>query len=308
MRIFSILLFAFLVSCESNTPGVSDESFTGGIIMVAIVLGFFFIGGLYAVSDENSKKKKIREKLNKNTLTWDDYYEAVSFTNDARFLRQLESYLNKKDDAKLKKNALKSEENKILYDSDYSLNKILRDLEDNTNQCNKCYNDEMRIWNINKSLVELRCEDCRKKFKYTNECFIDFNLEEIVNAIDLFEERRELEKSNQYIRASAINLNYDGYKRNSPKTYPFILNCDLPPSENTRRKNKTPDDKNSRRIPQEVKDSVWRRDEGKCVECGTNKNLEFDHIIPHSKGGANTYRNVQLLCEKCNREKSDKIG
>ena len=55
--------------------------------MVAIILAF--IGGLYAVSDEKFKKKKIREKLNKNTLTWDDYYEAVSFTNDARFLRQL---------------------------------------------------------------------------------------------------------------------------------------------------------------------------------------------------------------------------
>lgn len=38
------------------------------------------------------------------------------------------------------------------------------------------------------------------------------------------------------------------------------------------------------------------------------ENLEFDHIIPHSKGGANTYRNIQLLCEPCNRSKSAKIG
>ena len=66
--------------------------------------------------------------------------------------------------------------------------------------------------------------------------------------------------------------------------------------------------KRSRRLTQDVKDKVWRRDEGKCVECGSNENLEFDHIIPHSKGGANTYRNIQLLCEKCNRSKSDKIG
>jgi hypothetical protein len=57
-----------------------------------------------------------------------------------------------------------------------------------------------------------------------------------------------------------------------------------------------------------VKDAVWRRDEGKCTQCGSNKNLEFDHIIPHSKGGANTKRNIQLLCEPCNRQKSDKIG
>jgi len=66
--------------------------------------------------------------------------------------------------------------------------------------------------------------------------------------------------------------------------------------------------KRSRRISQRVKDQVWRRDEGKCVECGSNESLEFDHIIPHSKGGANTYRNIQLLCEQCNRSKSAKIG
>ena len=64
----------------------------------------------------------------------------------------------------------------------------------------------------------------------------------------------------------------------------------------------------SRNISQEVRDDVWNRDGGRCVECGSNENLEFDHIIPHSKGGANTYRNIQLLCEKCNRSKSDNIG
>jgi 5-methylcytosine-specific restriction endonuclease McrA len=31
-------------------------------------------------------------------------------------------------------------------------------------------------------------------------------------------------------------------------------------------------------------------------------------IPPVSKGGSNTYRNLQLLCENCNREKSDNIG
>lgn len=64
----------------------------------------------------------------------------------------------------------------------------------------------------------------------------------------------------------------------------------------------------SRHIPQKVKDAVWRRDDGKCVQCGSKEKLEFDHIIPHSKGGHHTARNVQLLCEKCNRAKSDKIG
>ena len=60
-------------------------------------------------------------------------------------------------------------------------------------------------------------------------------------------------------------------------------------------------------IPEKVKMFVWQRDHGKCVYCGTNENLEFDHIIPVSKGGSNTARNIQILCEKCNREKSDNI-
>ncbi len=61
-------------------------------------------------------------------------------------------------------------------------------------------------------------------------------------------------------------------------------------------------------IPQSVKDKVWNRDAGKCVLCRGDEKLEFDHIIPISKGGANTYRNLQLLCENCNRKKSNKIG
>jgi hypothetical protein len=61
-------------------------------------------------------------------------------------------------------------------------------------------------------------------------------------------------------------------------------------------------------IPEKVKMYVWKRDEGKCRMCGSNQKLEYDHIIPVSKGGSSTERNIQLLCESCNRSKSDKIG
>ena len=63
----------------------------------------------------------------------------------------------------------------------------------------------------------------------------------------------------------------------------------------------------ARYVPQRVKTEVWRRDQGRCVMCGSNQWLEYDHIIPVSKGGSNTARNIQLLCMNCNREKSDKI-
>ncbi len=63
----------------------------------------------------------------------------------------------------------------------------------------------------------------------------------------------------------------------------------------------------SRVVSKAVQREVWRRDQGRCVDCGSTERLEYDHIIPFSKGGSNTVRNIQLLCEKCNRSKYNKI-
>jgi hypothetical protein len=68
------------------------------------------------------------------------------------------------------------------------------------------------------------------------------------------------------------------------------------------------EDGNDRKpIPAEVRREVWRRDGGVCVKCGSRVNLEYDHIVPVSKGGSNTARNIELLCETCNRSKSASI-
>ncbi|WP_067697005.1 TerD family protein [Nocardia jejuensis] len=68
-----------------------------------------------------------------------------------------------------------------------------------------------------------------------------------------------------------------------------------------------PGRRDTRTIPQEVKAQVWLRDGGKCVECGDSHYLEFDHVIPISRGGATSAANLQILCRGCNREKGARI-
>ncbi|QDM31717.1 HNH endonuclease [Tardiphaga sp. vice352] len=60
-------------------------------------------------------------------------------------------------------------------------------------------------------------------------------------------------------------------------------------------------------IPRIVQREVWQRDGGRCVECTTRERLCFDHIVPFSRGGSNSIRNLQLLCESCNLCKSNRI-
>lgn len=64
----------------------------------------------------------------------------------------------------------------------------------------------------------------------------------------------------------------------------------------------------NRMIPSSVKLEVWKRDKGRCTECGSADNLHFDHILPYSKGGTSlSAENIQLLCARHNLAKSAKI-
>jgi hypothetical protein len=61
------------------------------------------------------------------------------------------------------------------------------------------------------------------------------------------------------------------------------------------------------RIPDEVKSVVWVRDQGACVYCGAVQDLQYDHVIPLVMGGADSAKNLQLLCASCNREKGGNL-
>ncbi len=64
----------------------------------------------------------------------------------------------------------------------------------------------------------------------------------------------------------------------------------------------------NRMIPSAIKNTVWIRDQGQCVKCGSKDNLHFDQIIPYSKGGSSLVaENIQLLCARHNLAKKDRI-
>ncbi|MSQ41454.1 MAG: HNH endonuclease [Dehalococcoidia bacterium] len=62
------------------------------------------------------------------------------------------------------------------------------------------------------------------------------------------------------------------------------------------------------RIPDDVRILAWERDGGRCVRCGAEDDLQFDHLIPVAKGGGNAADNIQVLCGDCNRLKSNAIA
>ena len=51
---------------------------------------------------------------------------------------------------------------------------------------------------------------------------------------------------------------------------------------------------------------IFKRDGYECGYCGSKRNLTIDHIIPRSKGGTNTWKNMVTCCNRCNNEKDNK--
>lgn len=79
----------------------------------------------------------------------------------------------------------------------------------------------------------------------------------------------------------------------------FFVAGDLSETKKTR--------KHSRSIPRDIMLKVVRRDGQICQECNgpvKDDEVEFDHLIPYSKGGRSTVENLRVVHRACNRKKS----
>jgi hypothetical protein len=100
----------------------------------------------------------------------------------------------------------------------------------------------------------------------------------------------------------------DGWQETvgSRQVFKFKLEIVDEPLSFTDQKETTVD--HNRVIPTSVKLEVWKRDRGRCVKCGSDQNLHFDHIIPYSMGGSSKDpKNIQIMCANHNLQKHDRI-
>jgi hypothetical protein len=169
-----------------------------------------------------------------------------------------------------------------LEQSAYALGEIIID-HFLAQPCPRCHESEMGLISVspNARSIHYRCRNCNKK---AHAPASSPDAAAAASRFAAFEEN--LERFNSRYKSSAVTVEIVFQVPEAP----------LPYEQTTREP-----------ISEAVRSEVWRRDSGKCVKCGSKQSLEFDHIIPVSRGGATSARNLQLLCRSCNRAKSAAI-
>ncbi len=148
-------------------------------------------------------------------------------------------------------------------------------------ECIRCLENDYQVidFNSNYTSVNIKCNLCSKKSWI--KCLNNKVAEEVKKYMDI----AESQGGGYYFNSQKNDFIYKQYDVYLPNYLTFTKRNPSKDKEIKIERIRQP-------IPDDVKNKVWRRDEGRCVKCDSNENLEFDHIIPHSKGGANTYRNL----------------
>lgn len=215
---------------------------------------------------------------------------------------------SQRDSARLK---LKSHHQKM-KEIESEWNKFCDSLAKMTNVCSKCYISKFKIWELQYHSMITRCESCKKKTTIN------------INSIDIAIEASGINKSFQQLIDDTLKV-FSDINRDDEVSYSGGSNVSSEFAGITKLTNKQQggtwyrnlmfipslsienNESASRNIPKKVKDFVFKRDNGCCVNCGSQNDIHFDHIIPHSKGGSNTVENIQILCATCNLKKGAKI-
>ena len=142
--------------------------------------------------------------------------------------------------------------------------------------CSRCYENYMGLTSIspNAKSIIYKCMTCDKK-QYAAAA------------------SREAGKVKEFAKGytSLVDMN-----EGEPVFY-FMAVEAVMPYEETRRGT----------ITKSMRAEVYRRDNGRCVDCGSKENLHYDHILPVAKGGSTVVENLQLLCQSCNLSKGARI-
>ena len=51
--------------------------------------------------------------------------------------------------------------------------------------------------------------------------------------------------------------------------------------------------------------NIFKRDSQECQYCGSTKDLSLDHVLPRSRGGGSSWKNLITACKPCNAKKGD---
>ena len=54
-----------------------------------------------------------------------------------------------------------------------------------------------------------------------------------------------------------------------------------------------------------TRQNIFKRDGYMCQYCGTAKDLTIDHVVPRSKQGRSTWKNMVTACKSCNSKKGN---
>jgi len=84
----------------------------------------------------------------------------------------------------------------------------------------------------------------------------------------------------------------------------FVLSCGMVEQVVLRRRLRAAIPVRRRRVwTDEERRFILDRDGWQCVYCGATEELQIDHVVPFSRGGACSIDNAAVLCGPCNRSK-----